>query len=240
MSNSASGLFRAAMRSPVSVHGCDHPDLLRGMVKVTPLALRFVRVAVSPMLGGRWDLSWQRHCSPPEPSRWSPRCRWAPAWVRLDPVGWRHRDQLDVADHGCRPATAGTSVPGLRDHRHHEHRPHLGLLVRAFWVVRMLWASSGRVHPVGGSAGPSVVVFFPSSTLVRVAVMPLAAWANQRLFRLAVILSVVLSFFILPRMASTCRGDRGTVYLISRSLVPRRVGCSLYRRKSTTGYTRQP
>lgn len=81
----------------------------------------------------------------------------------------------------------------------------VGLVVAALWMVRMLVATyRGRLHPVGGyGVGMLVLVLlFPvvHPWYALWAIIPLAAWANRPLFRnTAVIYSVILSFFVLPR-----------------------------------------
>lgn len=81
----------------------------------------------------------------------------------------------------------------------------VGLAVAALWMVRMLVATyRGRLHPVGGyGVGMLVLVLlFPvvHPWYALWAIIPLAAWANRALFRnTAVIYSIILSFFVLPR-----------------------------------------
>ena len=81
----------------------------------------------------------------------------------------------------------------------------LGVMIGAFWVVRMLWASyRGRIHPVGGLGVATLflVIFFPvvHPWYLLWAILPLAAWANRPVFHFATIVySVAFSFFILPR-----------------------------------------
>ena len=81
----------------------------------------------------------------------------------------------------------------------------VGLAVAALWMVRMLVATyRGRLHPVGGyGVGMLVLVLlFPvvHPWYALWAIIPLAAWANRPLFRnTAVIYSIILSFFVLPR-----------------------------------------
>ncbi|MEJ4112490.1 polyprenol phosphomannose-dependent alpha 1,6 mannosyltransferase MptB [Corynebacterium kroppenstedtii] len=81
----------------------------------------------------------------------------------------------------------------------------VGLIVAALWMVRMLLATyRGRLHPIGGyGVGMLVLVLlFPvvHPWYALWAIIPLAAWANQPLFRnTAVIYSIILSFFVLPR-----------------------------------------
>lgn len=81
----------------------------------------------------------------------------------------------------------------------------VGLVVAALWMVRMLVATyRGRLHPVGGyGVGMLVLVLlFPvvHPWYALWAIIPLAAWANRALFRnTAVIYSIILSFFVLPR-----------------------------------------
>ncbi len=99
----------------------------------------------------------------------------------------------------------------------------LGLMVGAFWVVRMLWASfRGRIHPVGGLGVATLilVLFFPvvHPWYLLWAILPLAAWANRRTFHLtAVVYSVVFSFFILPRGLSLPTST--VIYIYAMSFV---------------------
>jgi alpha-1,6-mannosyltransferase len=130
---------------------------------------------------------------------------------------------------------------GLGDHRDAALTTAraVGVLIGAFWVVRMLWASfRGRIHPVGGLGVAMffLVIFFPvvHPWYVLWAVIPLAAWADRRSFRIAVVLySVILSFFILPRGLNLPPGTVAVIYLMSVVflVVVLAVGWSLYRRR---------
>ncbi|MDP9851101.1 alpha-1,6-mannosyltransferase [Corynebacterium lowii] len=80
-----------------------------------------------------------------------------------------------------------------------------GLFVAGVFTLRMLLATFlGRIHPVGalGVATFVLVVLFPvvHPWYVLWAVVPLAAWANRPLFRIAVVgYCAAFSFFVLPR-----------------------------------------
>ncbi|MGV0869494.1 polyprenol phosphomannose-dependent alpha 1,6 mannosyltransferase MptB [Corynebacterium kalidii] len=119
----------------------------------------------------------------------------------------------------------------------------IGLMIGAFWVVRMLWAAfQGRVHPVGGLGVATffLVVFFPvvHPWYVLWAVMPLAAWANRATFRVAVVAySAVLSYFILPRGLNLPPSTVAVMYLMSAlfSVVLIVLGWLLYQRRKATG-----
>lgn len=129
---------------------------------------------------------------------------------------------------------------GLGDHRDAALTTAraVGVLIGAFWVVRMLWAAfRGRIHPVGGLGVAMffLVIFFPvvHPWYVLWAVIPLAAWADRRSFRIAVVAySVILSFFILPRGLNLPPGTVAVIYLMSVVFlaVVLAVGWSLYRR----------
>lgn len=97
----------------------------------------------------------------------------------------------------------------------------LGVLIGAFWVVRMLWASfRGRIHPVGGLGVATLflVIFFPvvHPWYLLWAILPLAAWANRPIFHFATIAySVGFSFFILPRGLGLPPATVGFIYVMS-------------------------
>jgi alpha-1,6-mannosyltransferase len=145
-----------------------------------------------------------------------------------------------TTDLGLLSTSLGESL-GLGDHRDAALTTAraVGVLVGAFWVVRMLWASfRGRIHPVGGLGVAMffLVIFFPvvHPWYVLWAVIPLAAWADRRAFRIAVVLySVILSFFILPRGLNLPPGTVAVIYLMSVVFlaVVLVVGWSFYRRR---------
>ncbi len=94
-----------------------------------------------------------------------------------------------------------------------------GVLVSVGFSLRMLLATyRGTIHPVGG-LGVSffvLVIFFPvvHPWYVLWAVVPLAAWANRRFFRWAVVLySAAFSFFVLPRGLALPPGTVLTIYV---------------------------
>lgn len=126
-----------------------------------------------------------------------------------------------TTDIGLLTATSGMLL-GLGDHTEAALTLARGAgVVGLFWVARMLWASfRGRIHPVGGLGVATffLVAFFPvvHPWYLLWAILPLAAWANHRGFRLAVILySVAFSFFILPRGLSLPPGTVLTIYVMS-------------------------
>ncbi|HIW90062.1 MAG TPA: polyprenol phosphomannose-dependent alpha 1,6 mannosyltransferase MptB [Candidatus Corynebacterium avicola] len=227
-----------------------------GMVKVTAfLALGFVGVAIARLLGGRFrDLLLSAALflagSVAVVSAVSLGTGLGFGWILVqggatEIISWMSL----TTDVGL--LTAGTAqFLGLGDHTAAALGTArvLGLMVGGFWVVRMLWASyRGRIHPVGGLGVATfmLVVFFPvvHPWYVLWAIMPLAAWANQRFFRLAVVAySVVLSFFILPRGLNLPPATVTMMYLMSAgiALVIIGVGWLFYRRRLATGYTRQP
>jgi len=80
-----------------------------------------------------------------------------------------------------------------------------GVLVAAGFLIRMLFATfRGTIHPVGGLGVSTfvLVLLFPvvHPWYMLWAILPLAAWANRPLFRIAVVIySAAFSFFVLPR-----------------------------------------
>ncbi|MFC3244769.1 polyprenol phosphomannose-dependent alpha 1,6 mannosyltransferase MptB [Gordonia humi] len=85
----------------------------------------------------------------------------------------------------------------------------IGQLVAAVLVVRWLLAClSGRVHPLGalGIAMTTFVVFFPfvQAWYLLWAIIPLAAWATTRWFRVGtVVISAVMSVVVMPTSSDT-------------------------------------
>lgn len=80
-----------------------------------------------------------------------------------------------------------------------------GVVLAGVFMVRMLYATyRGFIHAVGalGMATFMLVVLFPvlHPWYMLWAILPLAAWANRPLFRMAVVAySALFSFFVLPR-----------------------------------------
>ncbi|MDU0477747.1 polyprenol phosphomannose-dependent alpha 1,6 mannosyltransferase MptB [Staphylococcus chromogenes] len=80
-----------------------------------------------------------------------------------------------------------------------------GVVLAAAFMVRMLYATGkGYIHPVGGLGMSTfvLVLLFPvlHPWYMLWAILPLAAWANRPLFRMAVVgYSALFSFFVLPR-----------------------------------------
>lgn len=95
----------------------------------------------------------------------------------------------------------------------------VGVIIATGFMVRMLFAVyRGAIHPVGGLGVSTfvLVVFFPvvQPWYILWAILPLAAWANRRFFRMAVILySGVMSFIVLPRGLGLPPGTVFVIYL---------------------------
>ncbi|WP_043451344.1 polyprenol phosphomannose-dependent alpha 1,6 mannosyltransferase MptB [Jongsikchunia kroppenstedtii] len=95
----------------------------------------------------------------------------------------------------------------------------LGTAIAAVLVIRWLLAAlAGRLHPLGalGVAFASVVLFYPfvQPWYLLWALIPLAAWATGRWFRIiSIAISAIISLAVLPTAAAT----RG--YQISEALV---------------------
>ncbi|MGB3696296.1 MAG: polyprenol phosphomannose-dependent alpha 1,6 mannosyltransferase MptB [Gordonia sp. (in: high G+C Gram-positive bacteria)] len=85
----------------------------------------------------------------------------------------------------------------------------IGQLVAAVLVVRWLLAClAGRIHPLGGLgiAMASVVIFFPfvQAWYLLWAVIPLAAWATTRWFRIGtVVISGIIAVVVMPTSSDT-------------------------------------
>ncbi|EGD56117.1 polyprenol phosphomannose-dependent alpha 1,6 mannosyltransferase MptB [Gordonia neofelifaecis] len=85
----------------------------------------------------------------------------------------------------------------------------IGQLVAAVLVVRWLLAClAGRIHPIGGLgiAMASVVIFFPfvQAWYLLWAVIPLAAWATTRWFRIGtVVISGIIAVVVMPTSSDT-------------------------------------
>ena len=94
----------------------------------------------------------------------------------------------------------------------------VGLVVAVAFCVRMLWATfKGTIHPVGGLGVATLVLvlLFPvvHPWYPLWGIMPLAAWANRRFFRVAVAgYSAVFSFLVLPRGLALPAGTVVTIY----------------------------
>lgn len=95
----------------------------------------------------------------------------------------------------------------------------VGVIIAAGFMLRMLYATfRGAIHPVGGLGVSTfaLVVFFPvvQPWYILWAVLPLAAWANRRFFRMAVMIySGVMSFIVLPRGLGLPPGTVFVIYL---------------------------
>ncbi|MCS5479529.1 polyprenol phosphomannose-dependent alpha 1,6 mannosyltransferase MptB [Corynebacterium sp. YIM 101645] len=95
----------------------------------------------------------------------------------------------------------------------------VGVLIAAGFLVRMLFATfRGTIHPVGGLGVATfvLVILFPvvHPWYMLWAIVPLAAWANRFLFRVAVVAySTFFSFTVLPRGLSLPPATVGTIYL---------------------------
>ncbi|MCF8569798.1 polyprenol phosphomannose-dependent alpha 1,6 mannosyltransferase MptB [Gordonia sp. HY002] len=85
----------------------------------------------------------------------------------------------------------------------------IGQLIAAVLVVRWLLAClAGRVHPLGGLgiAMATFVVFFPfvQAWYLLWAIIPLAAWATTRWFRIGtVVISAIMSVVVMPTSSDT-------------------------------------
>lgn len=97
----------------------------------------------------------------------------------------------------------------------------VGVLVASGFLVRMLFATyRGAIHPVGGLGVATLllVVLFPvvHPWYVLWAIVPLAAWANRKLFRApAMVYCSLMSFFVLPRGLALQPGTVVSIYLTS-------------------------
>lgn len=95
----------------------------------------------------------------------------------------------------------------------------VGVIIAASFMLRMLYATfRGAIHPVGGLGVSTfaLVVFFPvvQPWYILWAVLPLAAWANRRFFRMAVMIySGLMSFIVLPRGLGLPPGTVFVIYL---------------------------
>lgn len=85
----------------------------------------------------------------------------------------------------------------------------IGQLVAAIFVVRWLLACvAGRIHPLGGLgiSMATVVVFFPfvQAWYLLWAIIPLAAWATTRWFRVGtVVISAIIAVVVMPTSSDT-------------------------------------
>lgn len=95
----------------------------------------------------------------------------------------------------------------------------VGVIIAAGFMLRMLYATfRGAIHPVGGLGVSTfaLVVFFPvvQPWYILWAVLPLAAWANRRFFRMSVMIySGLMSFIVLPRGLGLPPGTVFVIYL---------------------------
>lgn len=118
-----------------------------------------------------------------------------------------------------------------------------GVLLAGAFMVRMLFATwQGRIHPVGalGVSTFVLVILFPvvHPWYMLWAIVPLAAWANRPLFRIAVIgYSVLFSFFVLPRGLALPPVTILSIYVGAASLfaVCLLIGWWVYQRQATRG-----
>ncbi|GAA3970691.1 polyprenol phosphomannose-dependent alpha 1,6 mannosyltransferase MptB [Gordonia caeni] len=85
----------------------------------------------------------------------------------------------------------------------------IGQLIAAIFVVRWLLACvAGRIHPLGGLgiSMATVVVFFPfvQAWYLLWAIIPLAAWATTRWFRVGtVVISAIIAVVVMPTSSDT-------------------------------------
>ncbi|GAB3697513.1 polyprenol phosphomannose-dependent alpha 1,6 mannosyltransferase MptB [Corynebacterium nasicanis] len=95
----------------------------------------------------------------------------------------------------------------------------VGVLVAGAFLLRFLFATfRGTIHPVGGLGVATfvLVILFPvvHPWYMLWAILPLAAWANQMLFRVAVVAySAFFSFTVLPRGLALPPLTVGSIYL---------------------------
>ncbi|QGU04651.1 polyprenol phosphomannose-dependent alpha 1,6 mannosyltransferase MptB [Corynebacterium comes] len=95
----------------------------------------------------------------------------------------------------------------------------VGVLIAAGFLVRMLFATfRGTIHPIGGLGVATfvLVILFPvvHPWYMLWAILPLAAWANRFLFRVAVVAySTFFSFTVLPRGLALPPSTVGAIYL---------------------------
>ncbi|WP_297009278.1 polyprenol phosphomannose-dependent alpha 1,6 mannosyltransferase MptB [uncultured Corynebacterium sp.] len=227
-----------------------------GMVKVTAfLALGFAGVALARYLGGRLrDLAVAAGVfltgALVVVLLFSLGTGLGLGWVTVqggaaDVVSW----MSVTSDAGLLSGTVGERL-GLGDHTDVAlgAARTVGLCIGAFWVVRMLWAAfRGTIHPVGGLGVATffLVVFFPvvHPWYLLWAIMPLAAWADRPVFRVAVgAISTVLSFFVLPRGLNLPPSTVSLIYVmfIIFFLVLLVIGAMLYRRVRAADYSGSP
>lgn len=94
-----------------------------------------------------------------------------------------------------------------------------GVVVAVGFLLRFLFATfRGRIHPVGGLGVATfvLVILFPvvHPWYMLWAILPLAAWANRTLFRVAVVAySAFFSFTVLPRGLALPPLTVGSIYL---------------------------
>ncbi|RAV31220.1 polyprenol phosphomannose-dependent alpha 1,6 mannosyltransferase MptB, partial [Corynebacterium heidelbergense] len=203
-----------------------------GMVKVTALAaLGFAGVVLARRWGGTaLDLLRAAAacalCAAVVASAWSFGTGVGFGWIfaqggATEITSWMSMTTLT----GLASATLG-SVLGLGDHTQTSLTIFraLGAAFGMFWLLRMLLAAfRGRIHPVGGFGVAMffLVIFFPvvHPWYLLWAIVPLAAWANTRGFRLAVIgYSVAFSFFVLPRGLSLPPATVGYMYVMAAGI----------------------
>lgn len=85
----------------------------------------------------------------------------------------------------------------------------IGQLIAAIFVIRWLLATlAGRIHPLGGLgiAMATFVIFFPfvQAWYLLWAIIPLAAWATTRWFRMGtVVISAIIAVVVMPTSADT-------------------------------------
>ena len=119
----------------------------------------------------------------------------------------------------------------------------VGVLIAVGFLVRMLFATfRGTVHPVGGLGVATfvLVILFPvvHPWYMLWAILPLAAWANRVLFRVAVVAySTFFSFTVLPRGLALPPSTVAAIYLGSALTFVLVVGLGwwLMRRRAVRG-----
>lgn len=186
---------------------------LAGMVKVTGfIALGFVGMAIARRLGGSWlhvalAAAFQAVVAAITVVAVSIGSGMGLGWISAQGGAATIRSWMSITtDVGVVSGFLGNLL-GLGDHTEAilTLSRGLGVLVAMAWMLRMLFAVlQGRIHPLGGY-GSSVLVLVLLFPVVHPwyllwAIVPLAAWADRRGFRLSVIAySTFFSFTVLPR-----------------------------------------
>ena len=117
----------------------------------------------------------------------------------------------------------------------------IGIAISLAFMVRMLIATfRGTISPVGGFGVSTflLVVLFPvvHPWYMLWAILPLAAWANQNIFRYAAIgYSAIMCFFVLPRGLALPPGTIFSIYVASLIAFITVIGVLLFARNKLYG-----